>query len=134
MFSITFARCFEIGEEPKDYRVFRLYFIPIKIRHHESQGGVVISSGFNTKEIDAKILKDYGEIMRPGPTPPRSENQMQLSSLQTRLGQLKALHHQEKCRLQSPSSDKVSSESIKTILRCIERQIEKVEQEPVFTI
>lgn len=82
-----------------------------------------------TDKIDAKILKDYGEIMRPGATPPRSENQMQLSSLQGRLGQLKTLHHQEKCRLQSPYLDKVSRGSIKTILRCIEKQIEKLEQE-----
>lgn len=98
---------------------------PNKVFHFARANGRLAK----TDKIDAKILKDYGEIMRPGPTPPRSENQMQLSSLQARLGQLKALHHQEKCRLQSPSLDKVSSESIKTILRCIERQIEKVEQE-----
>jgi transposase len=82
-----------------------------------------------TDKIDAKILKEYGEIMKCEATKPRSEKQMYLSSIQSRLAQLKALHQEERCRLQAPYLDKVSKKSIQTVLKCLENQIEKLEEE-----
>lgn len=82
-----------------------------------------------TDKIDAKILKEYGEIMKPELTKPRSDNQIKLSSIQVRLAQIKTLHHEEKCRLQAPNLDKVSKKSIQTVLKCLEIQLEKLEEE-----
>ncbi len=81
-----------------------------------------------TDKIDARTISDYGRTMNIEQTKPLSENHMLLSSLTIRLNQLKALHHEETCRLQTPSLDKYSQKSIQAVLKVLEKQIKELEE------
>ena len=81
-----------------------------------------------TDKIDAQLLKEYGSFInlseiRELP----SEMQTKLQSLGSRLGQLKAMHHQESCRL-GIAFNGLIKKSINGMLRIIKKEIKEVQE------
>lgn len=81
-----------------------------------------------TDRIDAQVLADYGQAIQPKPTPPCSAEQRQLEQWITRRRQLVDMLQMERCRLEQ-TSDAALRRAIRSVVRTIEVQIRRVEQQ-----
>lgn len=87
-----------------------------------------------TDQIDAKILRAYGSFIQADEIkalPTAIQNELQL--LGSRVEQLKAMHHQESCRL-GIASGKIVEKSIKQLLVMLKKHIEMVENSIISLI
>jgi transposase len=76
-------------------------------------------------KIDAKILRAYGVFIQADEIKPlRTALQNELTLLGARLAQLKAMHHQERCRLGIASAG--VKKSIQGVLALLKKQIEMI--------
>ncbi len=81
-----------------------------------------------TDKIDARILKEYGKFIQPHELRlPPTQKQVELQELSSRLAQLKAVYHQESCRL-SEVKTLVVKQGIKQMIKGIKQLIETIEQ------
>lgn len=81
-----------------------------------------------TDKIDARILSEYGRFIDSSEIRnPITPAQDELRELGARLVQLKAMHHQEKCRLGMIES-KIVKKSIEKTLKLIEAELEGLEE------
>ena len=77
--------------------------------------------------LDAIILSEYGRFIEPADIRPlRSKLLIKLSALNSRLGQLKMLHHQEACRLGTAKVPEVK-QTHKEMLKLLGKQITSIE-------
>jgi transposase len=103
---------------------------PNKVRDFAKAKGRLAKSD----KLDAKTLEDYGHFIDPvniRPLPTKLERK--LSTLNSRLVQLKETHHQEACRLGLANIKEVK-QSHKTILTVLSKQIHTIEQQMLTLI
>lgn len=87
-----------------------------------------------TDVIDAKLLGEYGrfiDISEIRPLPSKIERK--LRSLNSRLEELKEMHHQETCRF-GIVSEAIAKKSIISILRILKKEIDLIEKEALEII
>jgi len=103
---------------------------PTKVRRFAQAKGCLAKSD----KLDAKILEEYGHFINPDsirPLPTKLE--YQLSTLNSRLNQLKECHHQETCRAARAHFEEVKC-SHQAILEVLSQQIKKIEQKMLSLI
>lgn len=84
--------------------------------------------------LDAKLLSDYSRFIEPTEIRPLpSKLSMKLSGFNSRLGQLKELHHQEACRLGSAHVKEVKK-SHEVMLRLLSKQMRHIELQMIQLI
>lgn len=95
---------------------------PNKVRAYAKAKGYLAK----TDKLDAKVLEGYGWFIDPEKIRALpSEQERKLRALSTRLAQLKEAHHQECCRL-GLSTDQDIKASHQSLLKLLEKQIEKI--------
>ncbi len=80
-----------------------------------------------TDRLDAQVLAEYGEAMRPKVTPPRSKAHRQIEEVVQRRRQLVDMLQMERCRLRQ-TADPAMRKSIKGLVRILETQIKNAER------
>jgi transposase len=80
-----------------------------------------------TDKVDAKMLVLFGERMAPAPTPKPSDEIIELKKLQRRRVQLNEILVMEKNHLQAPLLNKESKNSIKKLIRCVQKDIKEID-------
>lgn len=80
-----------------------------------------------TDQIDARIIKDYGQLLKPKTTAPLTKNQQKLRDLTTRARQVTKLLIQEKNRL-ATTSDKDIQKLIRQAIGLYEKQLQTVRE------
>lgn len=80
-----------------------------------------------TDQIDARIIKDYGELLQPKTTAPLTKNQQKLRDLTTRARQISKLLIQEKNRL-ATTVDKDIQKLIRQAIGLYEKQLQTVRE------
>ena len=93
---------------------------PLKVRHFARALGVLAK----TDKVDAKVIALYGAKMKPDVRPISDEKSRLIKDLLIRRKQLLELRTMEKNRLQI--MPKVLHSSINSILKILEKQIEKI--------
>ncbi len=78
-----------------------------------------------TDQIDAKIIKQFGELLQPRTTAPLTKTQQKLRDLTTRARQVNKLLIQEKNRL-GTTSDKEIQKMIRQAIKLYEKQLQAV--------
>jgi len=81
-----------------------------------------------TDKLDAEILARYGAVIKPEPQEPLDEQSRTLKAIVARRHQLVTMHTAEANRLEHASGTAVK-ESLDTVLKTLENQIEKIEQQ-----
>jgi transposase len=81
-----------------------------------------------TDRLDARLLSRYGENLQPTPLERIEAHTLRMKALVARRHQLIEMRTAESNRCEH-ATDRVMAQSIKRILRCIDREIEKVEQQ-----
>lgn len=82
-----------------------------------------------TDKIDAHILREYGRFIDVSEIRELPDKMTEeLGFLNSRLEQLKGMHHQESCRL-GITTEKLAKKSVCIILKALKNEIEKIEQE-----
>jgi transposase len=81
-----------------------------------------------TDALDAMVLARFGQVVRPAPRPPATEEQALLSQLVTRRRQLLDMRTAESNRLGTVASKKVRK-SIEAVLAFLDKQIADVERQ-----
>jgi len=81
-----------------------------------------------TDKLDAEILARYSAVLKPKPQEPLDEQSRTLKALVARRHQLVTMHTAEANRLEHASNTGVK-ESLDTVLKTIEDQIETIEQQ-----
>lgn len=82
-----------------------------------------------TDKIDATILCDYAQRIKPNPTLPISSETQQLKVLSTRRSQLITMLVSEKNRIQAPHISKNIIRSIKATIKHLNTQIKNIDEE-----
>jgi transposase len=96
---------------------------PNKVRHFAKAKGKLAKNDF----LDAVILSDYGQFILPSEIRPlRSKMQIKLGIFNSRLAQLKELHHKEACRLGIVQISEVK-ETHEEILKLLDKQIASIQ-------
>lgn len=80
-----------------------------------------------TDQIDARIIKDYGQLLQPKTTAPLTKNQQKLRDLTTRARQVTKLLIQEKNRL-ATTIDKDIQKLIRQAIGLYEKQLQTVRE------
>lgn len=81
-----------------------------------------------TDRLDAQIIARYGAILEPKPTEQISDNARKLKALVSRRHQLVQMHTAE-CNRTEHAMDKEIKSSLATVVRTIEKQIEKINKQ-----
>lgn len=79
-----------------------------------------------TDRLDARLLAQFGQQIRVRLTPPPPQRQAELAALVARRGQVIALRTQEKNHLEQAHAK--AKPSIQRVLKCLNQQIEKLDQ------
>jgi transposase len=80
-----------------------------------------------TDKVDAKMLVLFGERMNPTITPKPSDEIIELKRLQRRRAQLNEILVMEKNHLQTPILNKESKNSIKKLLKIVQKEIKEID-------
>ncbi len=80
-----------------------------------------------TDRLDAQVLAEYGQAMKPKATPPRSKAHRQIEEVIQRRRQLVDMAQMERCRLRQ-TADPAMRKSIKGLVRILEAQIKSAER------
>lgn len=80
-----------------------------------------------TDKVDAKMLVLFGERMAPVPTPKPLDEIIELRKLKRRRAQLNEILVMEKNHLQTPLLNKESRNSIKKLIKCVEKDIKEID-------
>jgi transposase len=86
------------------------------------------SDGYHAKtdRLDALLLVRFGMEKQPAPTPAPRSVTVQLQELNTRRLQLLDLQTQEKNRRAQPALDKKAKASLRRVLACLQRELDKL--------
>ena len=96
---------------------------PSKVRNFGRAKGVMAK----TDPIDAKLLRDYGEALRPARTTLPTEAREVLGKLLTRRSQLVQIQSIEKNHLKAPLVNDQTLASIQTLLTTLKAEIRSIE-------
>lgn len=100
---------------------------PNRVRAFAKASGLLAK----TDRLDAKVLQSYGQFIDPEKVHPlNSEHQEKLKSLYAAICHLKAIRHQEQCRLGMADLD-IIVESHEAVLSLLNKQIEALTKELV---
>lgn len=97
---------------------------PRKVRDFARAKGILAK----TDSIDARVLAEYGQVLAPPPTPPRSADQERLSELVTRRRELIGLITEETNRLEH-HHDKFVIKEARSLLSLLKRHLQAIEAE-----
>lgn len=98
---------------------------PTKVKSFARAKGRLAKTDF----IDANTLREYGRFVEIAEIRELPDKMMhELGLLNSRLEQLKEMHHQESCRL-GIISEMVAKESIQSMLKLLKNEIEKIQKE-----
>jgi len=96
---------------------------PGRVRHYAKARGQRAKSD----PIDARLIAEFGRDLEPESHPLPDEESQALAALNQRRSQLLEMQGMESNRLER--ADRATGKSIRTILRLLERELAKVEQE-----
>jgi transposase len=97
---------------------------PKRVRDFAKAKGILAK----TDRIDARVIADYAATLKPLPSQPVSPDSLKLKALITRRHQLIKMKTVEDNHSEH-ADDKIVANSIKAVIRTIEREIKKVEQQ-----